>query len=132
MVEYFIIAIGIKVISIPEGLPLAVTATLGYSMKRMKDEKIQVRHLEACETLGSINNIVVDKTGILTTTQMEVDEIYIFEHKLSAGNLKNLPAEASSVLETFKTVVRVTCTDFEKIDTYMKKMGDRLSEALLG
>ena len=40
MVEYFIIAIGIKVISIPEGLPLAVTATLGYSIKRMKDEKI--------------------------------------------------------------------------------------------
>ena len=72
MVEYFIISIGIKVISIPQGLPLAVTACLGYSMKRMKEQRIDVRHLQACQALGAINNLIVDKTGILTTSQMNV------------------------------------------------------------
>lgn len=80
MVEYFVLSIGIKVISIPEGLPLAVTATLGYSIKRMKCRSIDVRHLEACEALGAITNLVVDKTGILTTTHMQVNKLYMFDH----------------------------------------------------
>ncbi|KAK3249190.1 ATF/CREB activator [Cymbomonas tetramitiformis] len=72
MVEYFAIAVTIIVVAVPEGLPLAVTLSLAYSMQKMMQDNSLVRHLKACETMGGATNICSDKTGTLTTNSMTV------------------------------------------------------------
>lgn len=76
IVEYLTIAISIIVVAVPEGLPLAVTIALAYSVGKMKDENNLVRYLSACETMGGANNICTDKTGTLTKNTMEVLRIF--------------------------------------------------------
>ncbi|XP_024395320.1 calcium-transporting ATPase 8, plasma membrane-type isoform X2 [Physcomitrium patens] len=71
-VDYFAIAVTIVVVAVPEGLPLAVTLTLAYSMAKMMDDRALVRHLSACETMGSATAICSDKTGTLTMNLMTV------------------------------------------------------------
>ncbi|CAI5499993.1 unnamed protein product [Closterium sp. Naga37s-1] len=70
IVDDFSIAVTIIVVAVPEGLPLAVTLTLAYSMHKMMNDKALVRHLAACETMGSATTICSDKTGTLTLNQM--------------------------------------------------------------
>lgn len=65
-VNAVIIAITIVVVAVPEGLPLAVTISLAYSVNQMKNENNLVRRLEAAETMGGANEILTDKTGTLT------------------------------------------------------------------
>ena len=77
LVEYFIIAISIVVVAVPEGLPLSVTIALAYSVGKMKDENNLVRYLQACETMGGADNICSDKTGTLTKNLMTVTKIFI-------------------------------------------------------
>ncbi|XP_039155490.1 putative calcium-transporting ATPase 13, plasma membrane-type [Eucalyptus grandis] len=70
-------AVTIVVVAIPEGLPLAVTLTLAYSMKRMMADQAMVRKLSACETMGSATTICTDKTGTLTMNQMKVTKFWV-------------------------------------------------------
>ncbi|XP_063933909.1 plasma membrane calcium-transporting ATPase 3-like isoform X3 [Zophobas morio] len=70
--KFFIVGITVLVVAVPEGLPLAVTIALAFSVKRMLRDKNLVRHLDACETMGSATTICSDKTGTLTTNQMTV------------------------------------------------------------
>ncbi|PUZ71362.1 hypothetical protein GQ55_2G307800 [Panicum hallii var. hallii] len=63
------IAVTIVVVAVPEGLPLAVTLTLAYSMRKMMRDKALVRRLSSCETMGSATTICSDKTGTLTTNK---------------------------------------------------------------
>jgi Ca2+-transporting ATPase len=72
IVKIFAIAVTIVVVAVPEGLPLAVTLTLAYSMRKMMADKALVRRLSACETMGSATTICSDKTGTLTLNQMTV------------------------------------------------------------
>ena len=74
VVHIISVAVTIIVVAIPEGLPLAVTLTLAYSMKRMMADQAMVRRLSACETMGSATIICTDKTGTLTMNQMKVVE----------------------------------------------------------
>ncbi|KAJ9181068.1 hypothetical protein P3X46_009239 [Hevea brasiliensis] len=77
LLDYFAIAVTIIVVAVPEGLPLAVTLSLAFAMKKLMYDKALVRHLSACETMGSASCICTDKTGTLTTNHMVVDKIWI-------------------------------------------------------
>lgn len=72
ILEFFAVAVTIVVVAVPEGLPLAVTLSLAFAMKKMMNDKALVRHLAACETMGSSTTICSDKTGTLTTNHMTV------------------------------------------------------------
>ncbi|KAK4748305.1 hypothetical protein SAY87_014891 [Trapa incisa] len=87
------IAVTIVVVAVPEGLPLAVTLTLAYSMRKMMADKALVRRLSACETMGSATTICSDKTGTLTLNQMTVVEAYIGHERM---DLPDDPSELHS------------------------------------
>ncbi|VAI56221.1 unnamed protein product [Triticum turgidum subsp. durum] len=72
VIKILTVAVTIVVVAVPEGLPLAVTLTLAYSMRKMMADKALVRRLSACETMGSATTICSDKTGTLTLNQMTV------------------------------------------------------------
>ncbi|KAK7078894.1 Plasma membrane calcium-transporting ATPase 3 [Halocaridina rubra] len=76
-VKFFIIGVTVLVVAVPEGLPLAVTLSLAYSVKKMMKDNNLVRHLDACETMGNATAICSDKTGTLTTNRMTVVQSYI-------------------------------------------------------
>jgi len=77
VVLFFIDSVTIIVVAVPEGLPLAVTISLAYSVKKMQADKNLVRVMAACETMGSCTNICSDKTGTLTENVMTVVDGYI-------------------------------------------------------
>lgn len=79
LLNFFIVAVTIVVVAVPEGLPLAVTIALAYSVGKMKDENNLVRYLQACETMGGANNICSDKTGTLTKNLMTVTNLFVQE-----------------------------------------------------
>ncbi|KAG2381575.1 hypothetical protein C9374_005959 [Naegleria lovaniensis] len=72
IVSFMIIAVTIVVVAVPEGLPLAVTISLAYSVKKMMKDNNLVRQLAACETMGGATDICTDKTGTLTLNEMRV------------------------------------------------------------
>ncbi|XP_075966674.1 plasma membrane calcium-transporting ATPase 2 isoform X3 [Anarhichas minor] len=76
-VKFFIIGVTVLVVAVPEGLPLAVTISLAYSVKKMMKDNNLVRHLDACETMGNATAICSDKTGTLTTNRMTAVQCYI-------------------------------------------------------
>lgn len=79
-VNAFITGLTVLVVAVPEGLPLAVTISLAFSVKKMLNDNNLVRHLDACETMGNATAICSDKTGTLTTNRMTVVESYLAEH----------------------------------------------------
>ncbi|GMH03860.1 hypothetical protein Nepgr_005699 [Nepenthes gracilis] len=93
------IAVTIVVVAVPEGLPLAVTLTLAYSMRKMMADKALVRRLSACETMGSATTICSDKTGTLTSNRMTVVEAYAGKNKLDPpGDPLQMQGELLSLL----------------------------------
>ncbi len=76
--QSLMIAVTLVVVSVPEGLPMAVTLSLAYSMRRMLRTNNLVRKLHACETMGAATVICTDKTGTLTQNRMQVDSIRLF------------------------------------------------------
>ncbi|XP_062018825.1 calcium-transporting ATPase 12, plasma membrane-type [Rosa rugosa] len=84
-------AVTIVVVAIPEGLPLAVTLTLAYSMKRMMKDQAMVRKLSACETMGSATVICTDKTGTLTLNQMKVTKLWVGQESIAEDNSSITP-----------------------------------------
>ncbi len=81
------IAVTLIVVAVPEGLPMAVTLSLAYSMRRMLKTNNLVRKMHACETMGAATVICTDKTGTLTQNQMQVGETKFYG--LTDGNLGN-------------------------------------------
>ncbi|CAG0912528.1 unnamed protein product [Notodromas monacha] len=76
-VKFLIIGVTVLVVAVPEGLPLAVTLSLAYSVKKMMKDNNLVRHLDACETMGNATAICSDKTGTLTTNRMTAVQAYV-------------------------------------------------------
>ncbi|XP_038636919.1 plasma membrane calcium-transporting ATPase 1a isoform X2 [Scyliorhinus canicula] len=77
LVKFFIVGVTVLVVAVPEGLPLAVTISLAYSVKKMMKDNNLVRHLDACETMGNATAICSDKTGTLTMNRMTVVQAYL-------------------------------------------------------
>ena len=74
---YFMMAVTLIVMAVPEGLPMAVTLSLALNMRRMLKSNNLVRKLHACETMGAVTVICTDKTGTLTLNQMQVDSLLL-------------------------------------------------------
>lgn len=72
--NYFMMAVTLIVVAVPEGLPMSVTLSLALNMRRMLSTNNLVRKMHACETMGAITVICTDKTGTLTQNQMQVYE----------------------------------------------------------
>lgn len=72
LLQTLMVAVTLVVVSVPEGLPMAVTLSLAYSMRRMLKTNNLVRKLHACETMGATTVICTDKTGTLTQNRMQV------------------------------------------------------------
>ncbi|CAD5181887.1 unnamed protein product [Musa acuminata subsp. malaccensis] len=124
VIKILTVAVIIVVVAVPEGLPLAVTLTLAYSMRKMMADKALVRRLSACETMGSATTICSDKTGTLTLNQMTVVEAYVGGRKINPpDNAELLSSTASSLLiegiaqnttgSVFKAEVNFTTGAFE-------------------
>jgi calcium-translocating P-type ATPase len=84
IVDFFIISVTIVVVAVPEGLPLAVTISLAYSMKQMVKDNNLVRKMAACETMGGATDICSDKTGTLTENKMAVEAGWVAGEEFSS------------------------------------------------
>jgi Ca2+-transporting ATPase len=97
------IAVTLIVVAVPEGLPMAVTLSLAYSMRRMLKTNNLVRKMHACETMGATTVICTDKTGTLTQNQMQVFETNFYtlpDQKLTNDEVSILITEGIAVNST--------------------------------
>ena len=78
VLKYFMMAVTLIVMAVPEGLPMAVTLALALNMRRMLKSNNLVRKLHACETMGAVTVICTDKTGTLTQNKMQVGDMGIY------------------------------------------------------
>ncbi|XP_026131563.1 plasma membrane calcium-transporting ATPase 3-like isoform X4 [Carassius auratus] len=99
-VKFLIIGVTVLVVAVPEGLPLAVTISLAYSVKKMMKDNNLVRHLDACETMGNATAICSDKTGTLTMNRMTVVQAYIGD-----THYKSIPEPEAINPETLELLV---------------------------
>ncbi|XP_054242620.1 plasma membrane calcium-transporting ATPase 1 isoform X9 [Indicator indicator] len=135
-VKFFIIGVTVLVVAVPEGLPLAVTISLAYSVKKMMRDNNLVRHLDACETMGNATAICSDKTGTLTMNRMTVVQAYINEkHYKKIPEPEAIPEKTMAYLVTG---ISVNCAYTSKILPPEKEgglprhVGNKTECALLG
>ncbi|NP_001355050.1 ATPase, Ca++ transporting, plasma membrane 1 L homeolog [Xenopus laevis] len=135
-VKFFIIGVTVLVVAVPEGLPLAVTISLAYSVKKMMKDNNLVRHLDACETMGNATAICSDKTGTLTMNRMTVVQSFINEkHYRKVPDAESI---AGNVLDLLITGISVNCAYTSKILPPEKEgglprhVGNKTECALLG
>ncbi|XP_053270688.1 plasma membrane calcium-transporting ATPase 1a isoform X1 [Pleuronectes platessa] len=135
-VKFFIIGVTVLVVAVPEGLPLAVTISLAYSVKKMMKDNNLVRHLDACETMGNATAICSDKTGTLTMNRMTVVQAYIAEKFYKkVPEPENIPP---SILDILILGIAVNCAYTTKIMPPEKEgglprqVGNKTECALLG
>ena len=103
ILNIFMVAVTLIVVSVPEGLPMSVTLSLALSMNRMLKTNNLVRKMHACETMGATTVICTDKTGTLTQNQMQVHETNFYnlkDQQLGDDELSNLIKEGISVNST--------------------------------
>jgi P-type E1-E2 ATPase len=91
ILSYLMLAVTLIVVAVPEGLPLAVTLSLAFSVKQMLEEKNLVKKLACCETMGSAHVICTDKTGTLTQNNMNVVEIWNGKSYKTNENITKTP-----------------------------------------
>ncbi|KAM4662318.1 plasma membrane calcium-transporting ATPase 3 isoform 3-T3 [Discoglossus pictus] len=135
-VKFFIIGVTVLVVAVPEGLPLAVTISLAYSVKKMMKDNNLVRHLDACETMGNATAICSDKTGTLTTNRMTVVQSYIGDvhHKEKPD-----PSTINhKILDLLVNAIAINCAYTTKIlppekeGALPQQVGNKTECALLG
>ena len=99
MLQSLMLAVALLVISIPEGLPMAVTLSLAYSMRRMLRTSNLVRKMHACETMGAVTVICTDKTGTLTANQMRVDSLNFLDSTTEAEAMTAMALNSTAELD---------------------------------
>ena len=105
LLTIIILCVSIIVVAIPEGLPLAVTLSLAFSIKKLMDNNNLVRKMHACETMGGANVICTDKTGTLTLNLMFVTRVITAKEKIeinSSMNDKNISLKDAKYINTAK------------------------------
>ena len=85
IITIFMLAVTLIVMAVPEGLPMSISLSLAYSMRKMTKENALVRKLHACETMGATTLICTDKTGTLTQNKMSVERATITLNPLTAA-----------------------------------------------
>ncbi len=101
--QTLMIAVTLVVVAVPEGLPMAVTLSLAYSMRRMLKTNNLVRKMHACETMGATTVICTDKTGTLTQNQMQIYQTDFFglkDQRLGDDPLSHIIEEGIAVNST--------------------------------
>ncbi|XP_065142077.1 plasma membrane calcium-transporting ATPase 3b isoform X4 [Paramisgurnus dabryanus] len=135
-VKFFIIGVTVLVVAVPEGLPLAVTISLAYSVKKMMKDNNLVRHLDACETMGNATAICSDKTGTLTTNRMTVVQAFVNDQ-----HFREIPDPSQinpNTLEMIVNAVSINCAYTSKIlppdmeGGFPKQVGNKTECGLLG
>ncbi|XP_012327200.1 plasma membrane calcium-transporting ATPase 2 isoform X6 [Aotus nancymaae] len=135
-VKFFIIGVTVLVVAVPEGLPLAVTISLAYSVKKMMKDNNLVRHLDACETMGNATAICSDKTGTLTTNRMTVVQAYVGD-----VHYKEIPDPSSINTNTMELLVNAIAINSayttkilppEKEGALPRQVGNKTECGLLG
>jgi Ca2+-transporting ATPase len=122
ILNYFMIAVVIIVVAVPEGLAMSVTLSLAYSMRKMTAQNTLVRKMHACETIGAATVICSDKTGTLTLNQMTVAEVRI----------PTLPAGSTSVPPLLVDALAVNTTaQLSREGDAVKPLGNPTDGALL-
>ncbi|CAG9840522.1 unnamed protein product [Diabrotica balteata] len=135
-VRYLIIGVTVLVVAVPEGLPLAVTLSLAYSVKKMMKDNNLVRHLDACETMGNATAICSDKTGTLTTNRMTVVQCYICEQLWKTmPKFNDIPTHVGSIIIQ---AISINCSYTSRIlppergSNLPRQVGNKTECALLG
>lgn len=103
ILQYFMVAVTLIVVAVPEGLPMSVTLSLALSMRKMLQANNLVRKMHACETIGATTVICTDKTGTLTQNRMQVAKTNFFglkDQMMTGDELSNLIKEGISVNST--------------------------------
>ncbi|XP_073681602.1 plasma membrane calcium-transporting ATPase 4 [Garra rufa] len=135
-VKFFIIGVTVLVVAVPEGLPLAVTISLAYSVKKMMKDNNLVRHLDACETMGNATAICSDKTGTLTMNRMTVVQTYIGDtHYKSIPEPDAINSETLEILVNSISINSAYTTKIlpsEKEGGLPRHVGNKTECALLG
>ncbi|KAG6938080.1 plasma membrane calcium-transporting ATPase 2 [Chelydra serpentina] len=135
-VKFFIIGVTVLVVAVPEGLPLAVTISLAYSVKKMMKDNNLVRHLDACETMGNATAICSDKTGTLTTNRMTVVQVYIGDaHYKEIPDPDSLPSKTLDLLVNAIAINSAYTTKIlppEKEGGLPRQVGNKTECGLLG
>lgn len=98
VLKYFMMAVTLIVVAVPEGLPMSVTLSLALNMRRMLKTNNLVRKMHACETMGAITVICTDKTGTLTQNLMQVHEAKVNENKMDIV-AEGISANSTAFLE---------------------------------
>ncbi|XP_051271175.1 plasma membrane calcium-transporting ATPase 2 isoform X3 [Dicentrarchus labrax] len=135
-VKFFIIGVTVLVVAVPEGLPLAVTISLAYSVKKMMKDNNLVRHLDACETMGNATAICSDKTGTLTTNRMTAVQCYIGDvHYKEIPDPGALPPKSLDLLVNSISINSAYTTKIlppDKEGGLPKQVGNKTECGLLG
>mmetsp|Transcript_43410 Transcript_43410/g.88814 ORF Transcript_43410/g.88814 Transcript_43410/m.88814 type:complete len:1057 (+) Transcript_43410:288-3458(+) len=109
--RFLVVGVTVFVVAVPEGLPLAVTIALAFSVKKMMADQNLVRHLSACETMGSATTICSDKTGTLTTGKMTV--VKVWSNMTASPNIEGTLSSLPSSLQEMLAEAMVVNTSFK-------------------
>ena len=126
ILQYFMVAVTLIVVAVPEGLPMSVTLSLALSMRRMLQNNNLVRKMHACETMGATTVICTDKTGTLTQNQMQVYKADFF---CLNGN-KLLNEENHNIIKESISVNSTAYLDYSE-PSKIKTLGNPTEAALL-
>jgi Ca2+-transporting ATPase len=141
--DMLLISLALAVAAVPEGLPLTLTITLAYGMKKMAGHNAIIRKMLAVETLGSTTIICTDKTGTLTRNEMTVEKLFVSETELEVtgsgyvpkgeflkrGNNANVKNDVTS-LNLLRGITLCNNSAIEKKDDKWEVVGDPTEIAL--